>query len=131
MFNRFLKQHSDKLYFVFRLMIGALFFLAGSTKVFGWFGGTPVPIPLFSLFWFAGAIEVVVGVLLVIGYQARFAASFAAIEMVFAWFIGHAPQGWNPLTNNGLPALMFFAAFLAIAAMGARAYSLDAKLEKR
>ena len=124
MFNKLLKQHSDKLYFVFRVMIGLLFFMAGSTKLFGWFGGTPVPIPFGSLFWFAGAIEVTVGVLLIVGFLARYAAAFAAIEMVFAWFIGHVPQGWNPLTNMGLPALLFFAAFLAIAAKGAGTWSL-------
>ncbi|MBI4145439.1 DoxX family protein [Candidatus Woesearchaeota archaeon] len=129
--NPVLNKQLDKIgpycYFIFRVIIGALFFMAGSTKVFGWFGGTPMPIPFGSLFWFAGAIEVVVGTLLVLGLLTRYASTVAAIEMVFAWFIGHAPQGWNPITNMGMPAVLFFAAFLALVAKGTGVWGLDKK----
>lgn len=129
MLNKQLDKISPYCHFIFRVLIGLLFSMAGSTKVFGWFGGTPMPIPFGSLFWFAGAIEVVVGTLLVVGLLTRYASFVAAIEMVFAWFIGHAPQGWNPITNNGLPALLFLAAFLALVAHGAGKWGLDAKLK--
>jgi putative oxidoreductase len=122
-----LQKYGDVLYFVFRALIGVLFFMVGSTKLFGWFGGAPVPIPVGSLVWFAGLIEVVAGALIVLGLLTRYAAGLSAVEMVVAYAIGHAPNGWNPIANQGIPALLFFAAFLALVAKGAGRWAFDKK----
>ena len=122
-----MQKYGDYLYFIFRFVTGALFFMVGSTKLFGWFGGTPIAIPVGSLFWFAGLIEVVAGTLIVLGLLTRYASALAAVEMVFAYFIGHAPNGLNPIANGGIPAILFFAAFLAIVAKGAGKFAFDKK----
>jgi putative oxidoreductase len=122
-----LQKYGDVPYVLFRVIIGVLFFMVGSVKLFGWFGGTPMLIPVGSLFWFAGLIEVAVGVLLVAGFLVRHAAALAAIQMVFAYFMGHAPNGGNPLANGGIPAILFFAAFLALMAKGAGRWAFDKK----
>ncbi|MBX9825105.1 MAG: DoxX family protein [Xanthobacteraceae bacterium] len=81
---------------------------------------------MFSLIWFAGAIELVFGVLLLIGLFSRFAAFILSGELAFAYFIGHAPQGFFPLTNRGEAAVLFCFLFLMLAFTGGGAWSVDA-----
>ena len=47
--------------------------------------------------------------------------------MAFAYFIGHAPKGFYPLTNGGEPAVLFCFIFLYLAAAGAGPWSVDAQ----
>ena len=47
-------------------------------------------------------------------------------EMAFAYFIGHAPKGFYPLTNGGESAVLFCFIFLCLAAAEGGAWSLDA-----
>ncbi len=122
MLNKWLKDSGDYFYFVFRVLVGALFFLHGAQK-FGWLGGSPVQ--LWSLFGLAGVIELVAGALVVVGLLTKWAALVSAIEMLVAYFMAHAPQGWNPLVNQGELALLYFAAFLVIAHCGAMKWGLD------
>ena len=46
--------------------------------------------------------------------------------MAFAYFIGHAPKGFYPLTNGGESAVLFCFIFLCLAAAEGGAWSLDA-----
>lgn len=108
-----------------RVLFGVLFFCHGLMK-FGLLGGGVVPV--FGLFWFAGIIEVIVGGLLVLGLLTRYASMLAAVEMVGAWFIAHAPQGWNPFANGGELAVLYFGAFLIFMTVGAGKVSLDRKV---
>jgi putative oxidoreductase len=128
MMEKLVRKYGDYPYLAFRVLVGGLFFMVGSMKLFGWFASLPegISIPVGSLAWFAGLIEVIVGPLVVLGLLARYAAGVAAIEMVIAYLIGHAiPNGWNPLTNGGQPALLFLAAFLALLAKGAGRWAVD------
>ena len=59
MFKAFAKQHEDKLYVLFRIIVGLLFFQHGLQKIFGLLGGTAAN--PFTQMWFAGVIELVVG----------------------------------------------------------------------
>jgi putative oxidoreductase len=129
LFNKLIAKHSDSLYFAFRVIIGVLFFMIGTTKLLGWFGGTPIPIPMGSLFWFAGLIEVIAGILITVGFLTRYAAAFCAVEMLIAYYIGHLSPAWNwnPITNMGFPALLYFAIFLAIVAKGPGKWAIDKK----
>jgi len=115
-----LKKHGDKLYAVFRIVVGVLFLAHGLQK-FGVFGDPAQP--LMSLFGAAGIIEVVVGVAVTIGVFARYAAVLGAVEMLVAYLMVHASGGWNPLVNKGELALIYFAAFLVIAAQGSGIWS--------
>lgn len=103
-----------------RVIIGAVFFIHGYVKFAG--GGFS---GLSTLFQIAGIIEVVGGVLLVLGLWTRLTALVTAVEMLVAWFYVHVPNGWNPLANNGEPAALFFAAFLLLFIHGPGEYSLD------
>jgi|SRR3989338_3663053 len=122
MLRRFAEKNGDYLYFAFRVVIGLVFFLHGWMKVSAIMGGK---MQLISLMGLAAVIETVGGLFLIIGFLVRPVALISAIEMVFAWFMAHAPQGWNPLANKGEPALLFFAAFLALVALGARKWAID------
>jgi putative oxidoreductase len=79
------------------------------------------------LIWFAGAIELVGGILLLVGLFTRAAAFILSGEMAFAYFIGHSPKGFYPLTNGGEAAVLFCFVFLYIAAAGAGPWSIDAQ----
>jgi putative oxidoreductase len=83
---------------------------------------------LVSLMGLAMIIEVVGGALIILGLFTRTTAAIAAVEMLFAYFMAHASNGWSPLANKGEPALLFFASFLVLLAFGARKYAVDNKL---
>jgi putative oxidoreductase len=85
---------------------------------------------LWSLAWIAGALEVFGGFFLLIGWFTRPVAFLLSGEMAVAYFIGHAPQGFWPVLNQGHPAVLFCFLFLYVSAAGAGPWSLDAKLRK-
>jgi len=120
---------NDYLYPVFRILIGLMFFQHGAQKVFGFLGGIDgqggtVP-NIWSLFGWAGLIELAVGAVLVLGIFVRLAALVAAIEMVVAYFMAHFPNGFYPVLNGGELAVMFFAAFLVMIAKGSGKWSFE------
>ena len=54
-----------------------------------------------SLFWLAGVLEVVGGVLLLLGLFTRPVAFLLAGEMAVAYWMAHAPQSFFPVLNGG------------------------------
>ena len=86
-------------------------------------GGTA---PLTSLPGFAGSLELVGGALLLLGLFARPVAFLLSGEMAFAYFMGHAPQGFWPVLNQGSPAILFCFIWLYISSAGPGPWSLDA-----
>jgi putative oxidoreductase len=86
-------------------------------------GGTA---PLTSLPGIAGSLELVGGALLLLGLFTRPVAFLVAGEMAFAYFIGHAPQGFWPVLNQGSPAILFCYIWLYISSAGPGPWSLDA-----
>lgn len=113
--NELILKYRGHLYFIFRVLVGLLFFTHGIQK-FGLLGGSSVD--LISLMGLAGTIEVLIGILIVVGLLTRIAALIGAIEMLVAYFMVHFPAGLNPLANQGEPALLFFAAFLVLIGYG-------------
>ncbi len=119
-------KYGDYLYVIFRIGTGTLFFLYGVMKLFGLWGMPGGPAAFGTLVWYAGAAEFLIGLALISGVLTRLASFFGVIEMIVAYTIGHAlPNGWNPITNQGAPALMFILAFLATLAYGKRKLSLE------
>ena len=86
-------------------------------------GGTA---PLTSLPGFAGSLELVGGALLLLGLFTRPVAFLLSGEMAFAYFMGHAPQGFWPVLNQGTPAILFCLIWLYISSAGPGPWSLDA-----
>jgi putative oxidoreductase len=122
-----LKIYSGTIYAVFRIAFGLLFFQHGLQKIFGLFGGidglglTP---PMFGLIWWAGAIELVAGLGIALGLLTRLLASVSVLEMAYAYFSMHLPSGFFPIQNQGELALIYFFAFLLIAAEGSEKWGL-------
>jgi putative oxidoreductase len=90
---------------VFRIVFGLLYFLHGTSKVFGWPGGPKVPTGSWP-FWWAGLIETVLGALITVGFATRPAAFIAAGEMAVAFFTQHLPGGFWPINNGGELAVL-------------------------
>jgi putative oxidoreductase len=88
-------------------------------------------VELMSLSGAAGAIELVLGALLLLGLFTRPVAFILAGEMAFAYFMGHAPRGFFPLINGGTLAIMFCFACLYLSTSGGGPFSLDKILRKK
>lgn len=110
-------------YPLFRIVTGGLFAFHGAQKLFGAFGGTAVPVA--SLFGLAGIIELVCGVLVMVGLFTGAAAFIASGEMAAAYFMNHAPKALWPIENQGELAALYCFAFLYIASRGAGRWAID------
>ena len=90
-------------------------------------------LPPLSLIGFAGLLELVGGVLLILGLFTRPVAFVLSGEMAVAYFMGHAPKGnfLSPMLNQGESAVLFCFIFLFFAAAGAGAGSIDAARKGR
>jgi putative oxidoreductase len=115
-----------------RFITGLLFLQYGVAKLFKF---PPVPmfekVQLFSLYGTAGAIELIGGILLVLGLFTRPVAFIASGEMAVAYFMSHAPRGFFPVLNHGDLAILFCFVFLYLACAGGGPYSLDAIVRKK
>ena len=108
-----------------RIVTALLFLEHGLSRMFGW--PSPLPTPhVFTMYWFAGAIELTGGVLLALGLFSRVAALIMSGEMAFAYFISHAPHGFFPILNRGDAAILYCFVFFYIAFAGPGPWSLDA-----
>ena len=85
-------------------------------------GGTA---PLMTQAGIAGLLEMVGGGLLLVGLFTRPVAFLLSGEMAFAYFIGHAGQGFWPVLNGGAAAVIFCFLWLYISAAGGGPWSLD------
>ena len=123
------ERYGPQTYALMRIVFGLVFLMYGLQK-FGMFGGVDGQggaAPLFSYpFGIAAIIEVIVGILLIIGLGVQFAAFVAAGEMAVAYFTYHVPMGsLFPVQNMGQPAVLFCFAFLYMATRGAGIWSVD------
>lgn len=123
---------APKLLSVLRIVAGLLFFLAGTSKLFAFPVGLPagVTVELFSQIWIGGVLEVVGGALLMLGLFTRPTAFLLSGEMAVAYFQFHAPQGFWPTVNGGVPAVLDCFIFLYLSAAGPGPWSLDALRKK-
>jgi putative oxidoreductase len=118
---------SPRLLSVLRIMSGLLFLQHGTAKYLG----LPT-VPMFanlqpiSPSGIAGMIELVGGVLLVIGLFTRPVAFLCSGLMAAAYFMAHAPRGFYPILNSGELAALYCFVFLYLAAAGAGPWSVDA-----
>ena len=114
---------------LFRFITGLLLFQYGIAKIFKF----PV-LPYFAnippLITAAGALELVLGGLLMIGLLTRVSAFILSGEMAFAYFIGHAPKGFYPVLTNGSLAIMYCFTCLYLATAGAGPWSVDATMKR-
>ena len=128
----FKTKYGDNLYVVFRICVGALYFMFGIQKIFGLWGMAGNPAPFGTLIWYAGMGELLIGLALVFGVLTRLASAFGIIEMLVAYLIGHVSTGgWNPAVNMGAPALLFALAFLMTFVNGSKKASVELAVSKK
>ena len=121
---------------IFRIVTGLLLFQYGVAKILKF----PV-LPYFAnvppLIYTAGAIELVLGGLLILGLFTRPAAFVLSGEMAVAYFMGHMFRGglaapvYIPLLSGGNAAILFCFACLYLFFAGGGPLSLDAMVRKK
>ena len=125
-----LESRSEQLYAVARAVAGFLFLAHGVQKLFGGLGAEQ-PVDLLSLLGAAGVIELIGGILIMVGLYTPVVAFVCSGEMAAAYFMNHFPQGFWPIMNRGELAVLYCFLFLYFASRGAGPLSLDAVLRNR
>src|SRR6476646_4887166 len=133
-FNKMLAGAEPMVLSIFRIMTGLLLFQYGVAKLFkfpvlSYFANIP---PLITA---AGALELVLGALLMVGLFTRIAAFILSGQMAFAYFLGHMFKDptkpvFLPLLNGGTAAILFCFACLYLATAGGGPISVDAMRKK-
>jgi len=116
---------------LFRFITGLLLFQYGVAKLFK-FPALPNFADIPPLIVAAGALELVLGALLMIGLLTRISAFILAGEMAFAYFLGHMLKTGAPvllpLNNGGTAAILFCFACLYLSTAGGGPLSVDATI---
>ena len=125
-----LKRWSPQALSVLRIMAGLVILQFGTAKVLG-FPAVPMfaNVKLFSLIGLAGTLELIGGVLLVLGLFTRPVAFILSGEMAAAYFIAHFSKSVIPLLNGGNEAVIYCFVFLYLFFAGGGPWSLDCARE--
>jgi putative oxidoreductase len=126
----FLNRYSPWLLAVLRIITALLLFSAGLVKLVGFpAGAQPGQMPIMSLLGVAAILEVVGGILLILGLFTRPVAFVLSGEMAVAYWMVHAPKSFFPILNQGAPAILFCFIVLYLVVAGPGALSIDSRLE--
>ena len=120
----FLNRIQPHSYAMFRMVVGFLFLWHGMTKLFGFPGGASEA-PAFIIY-VAGPIELVGGILVMIGLFSRWAAFLCSGLMAAAYWMEHGTTSVLPYLNDGEMAAFYCFAFLLISSHGSGIWSADA-----
>ncbi len=126
--------HIPRAQALLRIVTGFLFIQHGTAKFFGmphvemFDGFQPM-----SLMGVAGGLEIVGGLLVLIGLFTRPVAFVLSGFMAVAYFMAHASQGGllTPILNGGELAVMFCFVFLFLSVAGGGTWSVDASRASR
>ncbi len=110
---------------VLRIMAALLFMEHGTQKLLGFPPSTNPGPALLSLLGLEGVIELLGGILLLLGLFTRPVAFILAGNMAVAYFMAHAPKSFFPALNAGDAAILYCFVFLYLAVAGGGAWSLD------
>jgi len=127
--NDSLSRFAPHAFAIMRIVVGVLFAMHGSQKLFGTPGDKP-PMELASLMGVAGIIEFAGGLLIALGFLTRIAAFLASGTMAVAYFMAHASNHVLPIINQGELAVVYCFVFLYIWAHGAGIWSIDGLLRR-
>ena len=122
-----LGKYADQAYALLRIMTGFLFAFHGVQKIFGvWTEHHPA---VGSQMWVGGLIELLGGLLVLAGFQTRWAAFICSGEMAVAYFQFHWKfqfgKEFFPAINKGELAVLYCFVFLLIACRGGVTWCLD------
>jgi putative oxidoreductase len=125
----FMAAYESHCYALLRIVTGFLFMWHGIQKLFDFPGGMPPDVPLFIIL-VAGPIELIGGLLVMVGLFTPWAAFIASGQMAFAYWIAHGTNALLPIQNNGELAVLYCFVFLYIATQGGGIWSIDALSRK-
>lgn len=120
----FMNAFNPQTYALMRIVVGLLFLWHGTQKLFA-FPVEPPQIPAFVTY-IAGPIELVGGLLVMVGLFAGWAAFLSSGLMAAAYWMAHGTKALFPLVNGGELAALYCFVFLFISSQGSGIWSLDA-----
>ncbi|QXV62070.1 DoxX family protein [Amycolatopsis sp. TNS106] len=114
---------------VVRVVVSFLFLCHGLQKM----GLFDKPAVAFGTWpgWYAGVIETVGSLLILVGLFTRPVAVLLSGTMAYAYFVVHQPDALLPLQNKGEMAALYSWIFLLFAVVGPGTYALDTLLRRR
>ncbi len=127
--DKILGKFDGIIYSAFRAVAGFLFMQHGIQKIFGGLGGTMAQ-SYASMMGLAGFIELIAGILIMVGLFTSIAAFLSSGLMAAAYFLAHLPKGFWPVLNGGELAALFCFAFLYMAARGDGTISLGRTIRR-
>ena len=107
-----------------RIIAALLFIEHGTQKLFG-FPASQMEGSLPTLMLVAALLELVGGILVLIGLFTRPVAFILSGQMAVAYFMAHAPSSFFPALNGGDAAILFCFVFLYLVFAGPGALSVD------
>lgn len=118
----FLARYELQAYALLRIIAGFLFLWHGTAKLFGF--------PLMSqatgyVKYIGGPIELIAGVLVMVGLFTRPAAFIASGFCAAAYWIAHGTHAFLPYVNKGELATLYAFVFLYIATKGVGLWGVD------
>ena len=118
---------------ILRIMTGLIFLAHGTQKFLSFPAGERAGDgwAFASAGHYAGAIELIAGLLITVGLFTRPAAFVASGTMAGAYFIAHAPQNFFPINNGGDAAILYCFVFLYLVFSGPGPISLDDAWRRR
>jgi putative oxidoreductase len=125
----FLAKFEGQAYALLRIVAGLLFLWHGTQKIFSFPLDAYPNAPAFITYG-AGGIELVGGLMVMVGLLTRPAAFICSGTMAAAYWMAHGTKGLFPIVNGGELAVLYCFAFLFIAARGAGIWSLDGASSK-
>ena len=122
----FLGRYSTYIYAILRIVAGFLFAAHGSQKLLGYPPSASGGGELSALMAVGGAIELVGGFLIMIGFFTGIAAFISSGTMAVAYFMFHfSTEAVLPIVNKGELAVVYCFLLLYIAARGSGVWSVD------
>lgn len=125
-----LSSFTSQAYALMRIVVGFLFLWHGMQKLFGIPSAMPPGVPGFILY-VAGPIELIGGILIMVGLYTRWSAFLASGLMAFAYWMAHGTKAVLPIQNGGELAAIYCFLFLFISTQGAGIWSVDAAQSRK
>jgi putative oxidoreductase len=123
-----LEKQSPYILSVLRIVAALLFLQHGLQKYFGFPSAGP---PMTPLLYVQGVIEIVGGILLLVGAWTRPVAFILAGDMAAAYFMAHFPRSFFPAVNGGDGAVLYCFVFFYIFFAGGGPWSVDRAMLKQ
>ena len=124
---KWLAKYEGQAYALLRIVAGFLFAFHGAQKVLGILSDFQPPVG--SQIWFGGLIELIGGLLVMVGFKTRWAAFLTSGEMAVAYFQFHwkfqSGPAFFPAINKGELAVLYCFVFLFIACRDGGMWCLD------